>query len=262
MPTRFGHEFSGDVAAVGEGVTAFAPGDAGHVHPHGALRRMLLVPSPCRKSSANSVMPTMILGAYSDLIVVPQRIVERNAFRKAAPASAMPRRLSRTACLRRAFDRDARAARRARPSPIVGNGGFGILHALLLQRAGVERDALRAARRALGARARTRICAASIRAREPIREAIDRDARPAAERTRAIECTGTVEMWESAPSLRAARRAGLVLCRPTWRGARQFLAARLHYDEVQLRRAVSLHAGGRSRAFDAHCDARRCRWRG
>ncbi len=28
MPTRFGHEFSGDVAAVGDGVSAFAPGDA------------------------------------------------------------------------------------------------------------------------------------------------------------------------------------------------------------------------------------------
>ena len=49
-----------------------------------------------------------------------------------------------------------------------------------------------------------------------------------------IECTGTVEMWESAPSL--VRRGGRVsfFAGLPAEARVSFLAARLHYDEVQL----------------------------
>ena len=111
MPTRFGHEFSGDVAAVGEGVTAFAVGDAiACVHS-----------APCgecywcargREELCEHVMATKILGAYAEYVAVPPHIVARNAFRKPA---GLPRSSSRSpaSCTRCAISR----RRRTRASP-------------------------------------------------------------------------------------------------------------------------------------------------
>ena len=60
----------------------------------------------------------------------------------------------------------------------------------------------------------------------------------------AIECTGTVEMWESAPAL--VRRGGRVSFFAGLPGDARvsFLAARLHYDEV---RAASRRSTSRPR---------------
>ena len=54
MPTRFGHEFSGDVAAVGDGVTAFAPGDAVMCVHTGALRRRVFGAVDARRRACAS----------------------------------------------------------------------------------------------------------------------------------------------------------------------------------------------------------------
>ncbi|MBV8118100.1 MAG: alcohol dehydrogenase catalytic domain-containing protein, partial [Candidatus Eremiobacteraeota bacterium] len=81
MPTRFGHEFSGEVAAVGEGVTTFRAGDAvmcAHTAPCGCCFW-------CRgdqEELCEQVMPTMLLGAYADYLRVPAHIVARNCFPK------------------------------------------------------------------------------------------------------------------------------------------------------------------------------------
>jgi L-iditol 2-dehydrogenase len=115
---------------------------------------------------------------------------------------------------------------------VIGNGGFGILHALLLQRDGVEallfgRNADRVdLARSLGLESFDTHDAPIldvVRARSNGRGA---DA--------AIECTGTAEMWEQAPSF--VRRGGSVsFFAGLPADARvSFLAARLHYDEVRL----------------------------
>ena len=81
MPTRFGHEFCGDVAAVGDGVEGFAAGDAVmcvHTAPCGECFW-------CRSAQeelCEQLMPAMLLGAYSDLIAVP------NASSPATPFSS------------------------------------------------------------------------------------------------------------------------------------------------------------------------------
>jgi L-iditol 2-dehydrogenase len=230
MPTRFGHEFSGDVAAAGEGVTAFAPGDAVmcvHTAPCGECFW-------CRASQqelCEHVMPAMILGAYSDLIAVPQRIVERNAFHKPAGVSyAEAAFLEPLACVVHSIATLA-------PPPgsavaVIGNGGFGILHALLLQRAGI--NAMLFGRRAERLDLARELGLHSIDTRSvPIGDAIDRETEGRGADA-AIECTGTVEMWERAPSLvRRGGRVSFFAGLPA--DARvSFLAARLHYDEVQL----------------------------
>jgi L-iditol 2-dehydrogenase len=230
MPTRFGHEFSGDVAAVGEGVTAFAPGDpvmCVHTAPCGVCYW-------CRHAQeelCENVMPAMLLGAYSDSIAVPKRIVECNAFRKPDAVSyAEAAFLEPLACVVHSIATLA-------PAPgssvaVLGNGGFGMLHALALRLHGI--DAMLFGRRPERLELAAALGLQSLDAgAAPILESIleRTDGRGA---DAAIECTGTAEMWEAAPSL--VRRGGRVcFFAGLPADARvSFLAARLHYDEVRL----------------------------
>jgi L-iditol 2-dehydrogenase len=230
MPTRFGHEFSGDVVAVGESVTGFSPGDAimcVHTAPCGNCFW-------CRHSEeelCDELMPAMLLGAYSDRIAVPRRVVERNAFPKPADVSyAEAAFLEPLACVVHSIATLDPVA--GSTVAVLGNGGFGVLHALLLQRRGV--DALLVGRRperlelarALGLQT---LDARSARIREAILERTEGRGADAA-----IECTGSAQMWESAPSL--VRRGGRVsfFAGLSAETHVSFLAARLHYDEVTL----------------------------
>jgi L-iditol 2-dehydrogenase len=230
MPTRFGHEFSGDVAAAGGGTTAFAVGDAvmcAHTAPCGECFWC-----GCgQEELCERVMPTMLLGAYADYIAVPKRIVEINTFAKPPDVGyAEAAFLEPLACVVHSIAALAPAA--GSTVAVLGNGGFGILHALLLERRGI--------RALLFGRRPERIDLA----RSLGIESLDTRAQPVLdtvhERTQgrgadaAIECTGTAEMWESAPSF--VRRGGRVcLFAGLPADARvSFLAARLHYDEVRL----------------------------
>jgi len=230
MPTRFGHEFCGDVAAAGEGVTGLAPGDpvmCVHTAPCGQCFW-------CRHAQeelCEDLIPAMILGAYSDLIAVPSRIVDRNCFAKPEHVSyAEGAFLEPLACVVHSLRLLAPA--QGSTVAVVGNGGFGILHALFLARRGVtallfgRRPERLALARELGIETvDTRVA--------PIADAIlerthDRGA------DAAIECTGAVEMWEAMPSL--VRRGGRVsfFAGLPAQARVSFLASRLHYDEVQL----------------------------
>lgn len=230
MPTRFGHEFSGDVAAAGDGVAAFAPGDAVmcvHTAPCGVCFW-------CQRGQAElceQVMPTMLLGAYSDLIAVPKRIVDVNCFRKPSEVSyAEAAFLEPLACVVHSLA--ALAAPPGSAVAVLGNGGFGILHALLLRRAGVR--ALLFGRRPERIEFARSLGIESLDTREaPVVDAV-RERTEGRGADAAIECTGTVEMWESAPAL--VRRGGRVSFFAGLPGDARvsFLAARLHYDEVAL----------------------------
>ncbi len=246
MPTRFGHEFSGDVAAVGEGVTAFSVGDevmCTHSAPCGSCFWCLHE----QEELCETVMPTMILGAYADYIEVPQRIVERNAFRTPSGVpyteAAFLEPLSCVVHSLATVERDAGST-----VAILGNGAFGVLHALLLKQEGLapvifgrrpERVALA---RELGLD--------SIDTRStPIEEALRQrtDGRGA---DLVIECTGAPEMWESAPGF--ARRGGHVsfFAGLPSEARVTFLAARLHYDEVRLTAPFHFTPADVRRAYD------------
>lgn len=230
MPTRFGHEFSGDVAAVGSGVTAFRPGDpvmCVHTAPCGHCFW-------CRHSQeelCESIMSAMVLGAYSDFVTLPKRVVDRNCYPKPDGVSyAEGAFLEPLACV-------AHSLAMLAPTPgstvvVLGNGGFGILHGLLLQRQAV--DVLLFGRRA------ERVAFArdlgldsyypgAVAMRDVILERTNGRGADAV-----IECTGSPEMWEGAPSY--VRRGGLVsfFAGLPSEARVSFLAARLHYDEVRL----------------------------
>lgn len=231
MPTPFGHEFSGEVAAVAPGVTKFKVGDA----------VMCVHSAPCgecfwckrgEEELCESVMSTKILGAYAEYIEVPAHIVERNCYPKPAELSYEAAAfLEPLSCVVHSLDYlDAPVGATVL---VLGDGGFGLMHAWLL--------ALRGARPVLAGRHDERLeIARAFGVQELVntRKADVRDVILALTEARGadalVECTGVPEVWETAPSL--VRRGGTVsffgglpsdtrVC---------FFAARLHYDEVRL----------------------------
>jgi L-iditol 2-dehydrogenase len=89
VPTVFGHEFAGTVAAVGAGVTRVREGDrlaAANSAPCGACR-------PCGAGRPNLCEDLLFVnGAYGEYIALPPRLVDRNVVR-----------LRRVAAVRAAF---------------------------------------------------------------------------------------------------------------------------------------------------------------
>ena len=231
MPTRFGHEFSGDVAAIDAAVTAFAVGDpimSVHSAPDGTCWWCVRG----EEELCERVMETKILGAYAEYVALPAHIVARNVFRKpdgvSYEAAAF---LEPLACV-------VHAQQMLAPKPgdvvaVIGDGGFGILHALVARANGARailvgrREERLALANALGIAdtldARAGDVAAALRARTAGRGV---DA--------VVESTGALDVWEAAPSY--VRRGGAVVLFGGLPGGTRvaFDAARLHYDEVRL----------------------------
>lgn len=231
MPTRFGHEFSGDVVAVREGVTAFAVGDA-VMSVHSAPCGRCYWCQSAEEELCESVMLTKILGAYAEYVEIPPHIVERNCFKKPAHLSyGGAAFLEPLACVVHSLD--FLGAKAGAAVAVLGDGGFGLLHALLLK--------LRGAVPLLIGRRPDRLALAKQLGFDATFDARSGDAVAwIRERTHgrgadaAIECTGSEAVWESAPSF--VRRGGTVSffggLPATARVS--FLAARMHYDEVRL----------------------------
>ncbi len=77
LPARFGHEFSGIVTAVGDGVSEFAPG----------MRVVAANTAPCGQCWActrgrQSLCENLVFlnGAFAEQVVIPRAIVERNTY--------------------------------------------------------------------------------------------------------------------------------------------------------------------------------------
>lgn len=227
-PTRFGHEFAGDVVAVGSGVTRFAPGDpvmCVHTAPCGACYWC----THGEEELCEDLMPAMLLGAYADRITVPRRVVEQNCFVKPERLSYLEAAfLEPLSCVVHSIERVGPREHVA----IVGDGAFGILHALVLR----EHSAMPI----IVGRRKERLELARSYGFDPI----DARATDAGEAVRArtkgrgadavIECTGTQSAWEWAPSL--VRRGGTVSLfggLPSGTTA-TFAAERLHYDELRI----------------------------
>lgn len=258
MPTRFGHEFSGDVVAVGPAraagtAPAFAIGDA-VACVHSAPCGRCYWCERAEEELCESVMRTKILGAYAEYVEIPAHIVARNCYRKPPEISyAAAAFLEPLACVVHSLDILYAGARTAlagaQTVAVLGDGGFGLLHALLLEAHGTV--AL-----LIGRRPERLALARELGLRHVLdgRASDFREAVPAQTGGRgadaAIECTGKAEAWEAAPSL--VRRGGTVSFfggLPAGEGV-CFSAARLHYDEVRLLAPFHFTTGAVRRAFD------------
>jgi len=136
LPMAFGHEFSGVVAAIGEGVEKFHVGDEVMAAPTAPCGDCFF----CRRGQENlctDAVGRMLMGAYADFIVIPRHIVALNTFLK-PPAlpfeeAAM---LEPLACVVHAQDAAAPGAHET--VAVLGGGAFGLIHVALLKAAGVR----------------------------------------------------------------------------------------------------------------------------
>jgi L-iditol 2-dehydrogenase len=250
VPTVFGHEFAGTVAAVGPGVGSVRPGDravAANSAPCGAC-------AACRRGRPNLCDDLLFVnGAYAEYIALPPRLVTENLVTVSPGADAARVAFAEpVACCLRAID--AAEARAGDTVVVLGHGPLGLLLGLLA-RAGGARVVLAGKTgprldraRALGFAACVDVARVSD-AVHAVREAAGGDVRCV------IEATGRPEAWEQAMAI--ADKGGTVVffggCAP---GTSVRLdTRRVHYEELRLlgvfhhtpeliRRAVALLADG------------------
>lgn len=228
LPAPLGHEFAGTVAAAGPGA-AFREGD-----------RVAAVPTaPCgecrlcergRDNLCPAATGAIALGAFADYLRLPAHIVAANVFHRAerVPAETCAA-LEPLACV---VHGAARLDFAGDPTVLVlGDGAIALLFIQVARLAGAGRIGVmgRHASRLEIARA---LGADQTFCRES--EAAARDWTAGVGADIVIECTGSIDAWQMAPSL--ASRAGRVLlfggCAAGTRAS--FDTYRLHYDEVDL----------------------------
>ncbi len=251
LPTAFGHEFSGVVAEVGEGVEKFRVGDglmAAPTAPCGACFY-------CARGQENlcaQAMEKMVLGAYADYLLLPAHIVKRNAYRK---PSQLPFEeaalLEPLACVIHAHE--VAQPREFESVLIVGAGPFGLLHMLALRAGGVREIAV------AGRGADRLKWAGEMGADRIIDVHRDDTEREIARLNSAhgpdlvIECTGQVDAWQDA--LRRARRGGRIMffggCAPGT--AITLDTRRMHYDNLTLLSPFHFRPRDVKRAYEILC---------
>ncbi|HLX36787.1 MAG TPA: alcohol dehydrogenase catalytic domain-containing protein [Candidatus Binataceae bacterium] len=248
MPTPFGHEFSGTVVEIGEGVKNFAIDDAIMAAPTAPCGICFY----CRRGQENlcaQAMEKMLLGAYADYLLVPAHIVRQNAFHK---PDDLP---FEEAALLEPLSCVVHAQEVAQPQPfesalIVGAGPFGLLHLLALRERGVREVAIagRGADRLKWAAALGPDRVIDVRNGDPGREVQSLNGGYGPDLV--IECTGQVDGWHQ--SLGYVRCGGRVVffggCAPGT--TLNIDTRRMHYDNLTLLAPFHFRPRDVKRAFE------------
>ena len=232
-PTPFGHEFAGDIVEAGRGVERFRPGQAVMSANTGPCGHCFYC-SRDQENLCETIMPEMILGAFSEFLLIPERVLRNNVFEKpdALPyeQAALLEPLS-SVCF--GLAQVPKATREGATALVVGAGPIGLLWLVALRASGVDQVIVAARRPArlvhaagLGA-ARTASDADDL-------DAVVADATDGRGADIVVECTGQPSVWEHAVGY--ARRGGsAVLFGGCPSGTKAtFDTYRLHYDGVEL----------------------------
>ena len=232
VPMLLGHEFAGDIAAVGSRVRGLHEGDP----------VMLAPTAPCgmcfhcvreQENLCPQVMETMVHGAYAEYVKVPGHIVRTNLYAKPRTLPyEQAALLEPLSCVLHAVE--PLRLRADDTVVLIGAGAFSLLHLLLLRVRGAGRIVLitRGAQRAALAEslgADVVISGGVEHARDAVLDLTDGRGADVV-----VECTGQVAVWELAPAL--ARSGGQVVlfggC-PSGSVMRMD-TGRLHYDQLSL----------------------------
>jgi L-iditol 2-dehydrogenase len=223
MPGVFGHEYSGVVAAVGEGAP-FAVGDA-VMGVHSAPCQTCYWCLRGQENLCESIMATKVLGSYAEYLLIPEHIARLNVFPK--PASLSYEKAS----LLEPLSCVAQGIENLKPTNsdrvlILGPGAIGLMFVAALRFLGVDDVTL-------AGRNLDRLSVGEQLGAKTVYNG-DLDAQVGRGFDIVIECTGSVEIWEK--SLGYARRGGTVMlfggC-PSGTKA-SFDTRRMHYDQINL----------------------------
>jgi len=232
MPTPLGHEFSGVVVEIGDGVQNFRIGDALMAAPTAPCGICFY----CQRGQENlcaQAMEKMLLGAYADFLLIPPHIVRQNAFKKPEHLSFEEAALLEPlACVIHA--QEIAQPQKFESALVVGAGPFGLLHLLALKERGVHEIAIagRGHERLRWAAELGPDRVIDVRAGDPDREVanLNRGFGP----DLVIECTGQLDGWHQ--SVKWARRGGRVVlfggCAPGT--TLNVDTRRMHYDNLTL----------------------------
>lgn len=219
MPGVFGHEYSGIVAAIGEGAP-FEVGDA-VMGVHSAPCRSCFW---CRRGQENlceSIMATKVLGSYAEFLLIPAHIARVNLFHKPTELTfEIASLLEPLSCVAQGIELlNLRSDDRVL---IIGPGSIGLMFVAALRLLGIESVSL-------AGRNRSRL---DVGERLGAMPSLLNDI--SGNFDLVIECTGNVEVWER--SVDYSRRGGTVMlfggC-PSGTTA-SFDTKRLHYDQITL----------------------------
>ena len=233
MPGVFGHEYSGMVSAVGKGAK-FEVGDA-VMGVHSAPCQTCFWCVRGQENLCESLMATKVLGSFAEYLLIPERIASLNVFHK-PPVLSFERAslLEPLACVAQGLVRLRRVLEESIAPRIlvIGPGAIGLMFVAVLH--SISEDVTLAGRNEDRLAVGERLGARALR--------FDKlDAELGHGFDAVIECTGSVDVWERAPSF--ARRGGTVMlfggC-PSGTKA-SYDTARLHYDQITL--LSSFHFG-------------------
>jgi L-iditol 2-dehydrogenase len=231
-PALFGHEFAGEIDAVGEGVEAWTPG----------MRVVAANSAPCdtcfyceRERPVLCEDLLFVNGAYAEYMVLPERIVRRNllpvpehvSFEEAALAEPL-------ACVVRGMEETG--VKPGDTVAVIGVGPIGLLFVRLCKLAGARVIAVgRRPERLRVAEEMGADVLLSVDEEADVVAAVRRLANGGRGPDVVIECVGRPETWEQAIAM--ARKAGTVNlfggC-PADSFAR-LDTGRVHYDELTLK---------------------------
>jgi L-iditol 2-dehydrogenase len=239
-PALFGHEMAGVVDAVGEGVTAFAPGArvvTANSAPCGAC-------APCR-ADRPSLCDDLLFwnGAYAEQALLPARIVQKNLL--PLPAGLSFRRAAMTeplACVVRGVERSGIVA--GQTVAVIGSGPIGLMFVRLAAAAGAR--VIVAGRRAPRLAKALDLGASAVVSAEAgdVAELLRRETAGGQGADVVVEAAGRAE--SAAAALRAVRKGGTVqLFAGSPAGTTVPLdVAHAHYEEITI--TSSFHHSPRS----------------
>ena len=258
MPTRFGHEFSGDVWEIGEGVEGFRVGD----------QVMCVNSAPCgecdecRRGLENLCTASDMFswGAFAEFMKVPARIVKHNMFKKPPGLSySEAAMLEPLACV--VYGLEQVRLKKEDTVLVIGAGPIGLLHVMVTR-------VLGAGKIIVSGRRSKRLKIARLIGAHVVIDAAKEDVygRVMAETggvgaSLVVECTGQLKVWEESTRL-VARGGTVILFGGLPKGTTAtFDTSRLHYDQITLkgvfhftrsavRCAYDLLASGRVRVKD------------
>jgi L-iditol 2-dehydrogenase len=219
MPGVFGHEYSGVVAATGDGAP-FKVGDA-VMGVHSAPCQSCFWCLRDQENLCESIMATKVLGSYAEYLLVPARIASLNVFLKPADIPfEIASLLEPLSCVAQGIQ-----LLNIRPDDrvlVIGPGAIGLMFVAALRLLGVEKVTL-AGRNVSRLEVGEGFGAKAIQYKEA-----------SGEFDFVIECTGQTEVWEK--SVDFSRRGGTVMLFGGCPGGTSvtFDTKRLHYDQITL----------------------------